>query len=74
MFFFLGQFPLQDVIDESDGCGGKFNTIIVSPEFEGKSILQRHRLVNAALADELKTIHAFSQKTFTPQQWVEVNK
>lgn len=57
------------VVDESDGCGGKFNATIVSPEFEGKSLLQRHRLVNSALSEELKTIHAFSQKTFTPQQW-----
>ncbi|XP_055303016.1 bolA-like protein 2 [Sitodiplosis mosellana] len=59
------------VVDESDGCGGKFNVIIVSPEFEGKSILQRHRLVNSAIAEELKTIHAFSQKTFTPEQWAK---
>lgn len=62
---------LQQVIDESDGCGGKFNVIIVSKEFEGKSILQRHRLVNSTLAEELKTIHAFSQKTFTPEQWAK---
>lgn len=27
------------------------------------------RLVNEALAEELKTIHAFSQKTFTKEQW-----
>lgn len=69
MVFFL--FSLQEVVDESDGCGGKFNAIIVSPEFEGKSLLQRHRLVNGAIAEELKTIHAFSQKTFTPQQWAD---
>lgn len=61
----------QAVVDESDGCGGKFNAIIVSPQFEGKSLIQRHRLVNSALVEELKTIHAFSQKTFTPQQWSE---
>lgn len=61
----------QQVVDESDGCGGKFSVIIVSPEFEGKSILQRHRLVNSTLAEELKTIHAFSQKTFTPEQWAK---
>ena len=36
---------------------------------KGKALLARHRLVNAALAEELKTIHAFSQKTFTPEQW-----
>ncbi|KAJ6649841.1 putative dolichyl pyrophosphate Man9GlcNAc2 alpha-1,3-glucosyltransferase [Pseudolycoriella hygida] len=60
-----------EVVDESDGCGGKFSTIIVSEQFTGKSLLQRHRLVNAALSEELKTIHAFSQKTFTPEQWAQ---
>lgn len=60
---------MQEVVDESDGCGGKFNAVIVSEQFAGKSLLQRHRLVNTALQEELKTIHAFSQKTFTPEQW-----
>ena len=35
----------------------------------GKGLLARHRLVNAALEEELKAIHAFSQKTLTPEQW-----
>lgn len=60
-----------EVVDQSDGCGGKFAAVIVSEQFAGKSLLQRHRLVNTALADELKDIHAFSQKTFTPDQWRE---
>lgn len=58
-----------EVTDESDGCGGKFSAVIVSSQFQGKALLQRHRLVNAALTEELKTIHAFSQKTYTPEQW-----
>lgn len=58
-----------EVIDQSDGCGAKFSVVIVSDAFEGKPLLQRHRLVNAILEDELKTIHAFSQKTLTPDQW-----
>ena len=58
-----------EVVDQSDGCGGKFEAVIVSNQFEGKPLLARHRLVNTALAEELKTIHAFSQKTFTPEQW-----
>ena len=64
---------MQEVIDESDGCGGKFSAVIVSPQFQGKALLARHRLVNAALAEELKTIHAFSQKTFTPEQFAAEN-
>lgn len=63
-----------DVVDESDGCGGKFSCVIVSEKFKGKPLLQRHRLVNSVLQEELKSIHAFSQKTFTPEQWAEQNK
>lgn len=29
--------------DISDGCGAKFNAVIVSPKFEGKALLERHR-------------------------------
>lgn len=58
-----------EVVDQSDGCGGKFEAVIVAAQFEGRGLLARHRLVNTALAQELKTIHAFSQKTFTPEQW-----
>ncbi|XP_046979325.1 bolA-like protein 2 [Schistocerca americana] len=60
-----------EVHDESDGCGAKFSVLIVSDKFEGKPLLQRHRLVNSVLEEELKTIHAFSQKTLTTKQWQE---
>ncbi|RLU17233.1 hypothetical protein DMN91_011302, partial [Ooceraea biroi] len=58
-----------EVVDQSDGCGAKFSVIVVSDMFHGKPLLQRHRLVNTILEEELKTIHAFSQKTLTPEQW-----
>lgn len=60
-----------EVIDESDGCGAKFSCIIVSDKFEGIPLIGRHRFVNNILQEELKTIHAFSQKTYTPKQWEE---
>uniref|UniRef100_A0ABD2W2L6 BolA-like protein 2 n=1 Tax=Trichogramma kaykai TaxID=54128 RepID=A0ABD2W2L6_9HYME len=60
---------LQTVEDQSDGCGGKFSVLVVSEKFAGKTLLQRHRLVNGILEEELKDIHAFSQKTLTPEQW-----
>lgn len=31
------------VIDISGGCGASFEVIIVSPSFEGKTTLKRHR-------------------------------
>ncbi|XP_042215550.1 bolA-like protein 2 isoform X4 [Homarus americanus] len=62
------------VEDQSDGCGAKFSVVVVSPKFTGKPLLQRHRLVNGVLQEELKTIHAFSMKTLTPEQWEEQQK
>lgn len=37
---------LQEVIDQSDGCGAKFSVVIVSDVFDGKPLLQRHRYNN----------------------------
>ena len=59
------------VTDLSDGCGGKFDVIVVSPKFEGKPLLARQRMVNAILEEEMKTIHALTQKTLTPEQWAK---
>ncbi|XP_008822148.1 bolA-like protein 2 [Nannospalax galili] len=50
-------------------CATSFRVLVVSAKFEGKPLLQRHRLVNACLAEELPHIHAFEQKTLTPEQW-----
>ncbi|GAB6028673.1 hypothetical protein CHUAL_004499 [Chamberlinius hualienensis] len=58
-----------EVEDFSDGCGAKFNVLIVSSKFEGKSLLDRQRMVNAVLEEEMKTIHALTQKTYTTEQW-----
>ncbi|KAH8404109.1 hypothetical protein KR215_009831 [Drosophila sulfurigaster] len=63
-----------EVTDDSDGCGAKFSVIIVSKEFVGQSLLKKHRLVNQSLAEELKSIHAFSQKTYTPEEWEKVQQ
>jgi len=44
-----------------------FRVVIVSPQFAGKSRLERHRLVNATLAGELAgTVHALALKTYAP--------
>ncbi|KAL5752013.1 hypothetical protein ACOSP7_022188 [Xanthoceras sorbifolium] len=59
-----------EVIDTSGGCGASFVVEIVSEQFEGKRLLERHRIVNAALEEELKQIHALSiRKAITPEQW-----
>ncbi|XP_021274572.1 protein BOLA2 [Herrania umbratica] len=59
-----------EVIDTSGGCGASFAIEIVSEQFEGKRLLERHRIVNGALEDEMKQIHALSiKKALTPEQW-----
>ena len=52
-----------EVNDTSNGCGTKFEVIIVSDMFENKSLLQRHRLVHDVLKLEIANMHAFSQVT-----------
>ncbi|GKV25264.1 hypothetical protein SLEP1_g34726 [Rubroshorea leprosula] len=59
-----------EVIDTSGGCGASFAIEIVSEQFEGKRLLERHRMVNGALQEEMKQIHALSiKKALTPEQW-----
>jgi acid stress-induced BolA-like protein IbaG/YrbA len=55
---------------EVAGDGSHFEAIIVSPEFRGKSRVQRHQLVYSALGGRMSgEIHALSMKTFTPEDW-----
>lgn len=43
------------------GTQDHWEAVIVSAAFEGKSLIERHRLVNRALAEELKgPIHALT--------------
>ena len=47
-----------------------FKVVIVSAQFSGTPLLQRHRAVNDALADELAgPVHALSIVAKTPEQW-----
>jgi len=46
-----------------------WDAIVVSAAFEGKTPIERHRLVFDALAEEMKgPIHALTLKTLTPAQ------
>jgi acid stress-induced BolA-like protein IbaG/YrbA len=52
-----------------DGDGRHFEAVIVSREFEGKGMLQRHKQVYQVLGDRMEKIHALSMRTLTPEQW-----
>lgn len=60
-----------DFIEVKGDDGVHFEAIIVSPDFEGLSMLKQHKLVYATLGDRLQTeeIHALALKTYTPAQW-----
>lgn len=65
-----------EVINESykhsvpPGSESHFKVVIVSPQFEKKSLVQRHQLVNLLLADELKNgVHALSIQAYTADEW-----
>ena len=66
----------QKVVDQSGGCGSAFEiTKVVSSSFEAKAPLARHRLVNAALREELASLHALSiKRCLTPQEEDEGKK
>jgi BolA family transcriptional regulator, general stress-responsive regulator len=68
-----------DVVDEShlhEGHAGHrpggethFRLYIVSPAFEGKSRIERHRMINAALETELKgSVHALAISAKAPAE------
>ena len=67
-----------DIIDESAkhaghagaaSGGGHFIVNIVSPAFENKTLIQRHRLVYDAVDDIMHSeIHALSIQARTPQE------
>ncbi|HRX62253.1 MAG TPA: BolA/IbaG family iron-sulfur metabolism protein [Candidatus Competibacter sp.] len=51
--------------------GVHFEAVVLSEDFAGKSLVQQHRLVYAALGGrmEREEIHALSLKTYTPDTW-----
>ncbi len=67
-----------DVMNESHmhnvppGSESHFKLVIVSTEFDGKRLVGRHQMINAALRDELQgPVHALSMETLTPAEWEE---
>jgi BolA family transcriptional regulator, general stress-responsive regulator len=70
-----------DVINESElhaghrgspGTGeSHFRLLIVAEAFAGKSRVERHRMVNAALADEVgKRVHALALNAYAPGETI----
>ena len=53
-----------------EGSETHFRVLLVSTQFEGKPLVQRHRAVNSTLSDELRVqVHALALHTMTPEEW-----
>lgn len=62
-------------VDDLTGTSDHYKVTLVSDIFVGKSLVQRHQLVNQALAKPLEgPIHALSIETYTEDQWTTKNK
>jgi acid stress-induced BolA-like protein IbaG/YrbA len=55
-----------------EGDGRHWYATLVSAEFEGKRLIQRHQRVYATLGEKIKTdeVHALSMKTYSPAEWL----
>jgi stress-induced morphogen len=53
------------------GGGDHWQVVIVSSAFEGKGLIEQHRMVNDALKEPLsdQRIHALALRTYSPSQW-----
>jgi len=49
--------------------GGHYAVTVVSPQFSGRSPVERHRMIYAALGDAMRSqIHALSIRAFSPEE------
>lgn len=50
------------------GCGSMYEIEIDSELFQGKRLLQQHRMVNEALGDEMKALHGLTIRIGSPNR------
>lgn len=53
--------------------GGHYRLVLVSNQFDGKTLLERHRLVYEALEPLKAQVHALAMNVMTPQEWKTKN-
>ena len=56
------------------GDGRHFDAIVVSQDFQDKKLIDRHRMIYAALGDAMREqVHALSMKLYTLIEWEKVH-
>jgi acid stress-induced BolA-like protein IbaG/YrbA len=70
----LGLPDAQVQVQDLTGGGDHYQVVVVSSQFEGKGLVQRHQLVYRTLQQAMSSeaIHALSMKTYTPDDWQSV--
>ena len=65
-----GALPEAQVIVASDD-DTHFTAVVISPDFEGLSLVKQHQLVMGALKTDFDSerLHALQLRTFTPAKW-----
>ena len=62
-------------IEDLTGTKDHYRAIVVSSSFEGKSRVEQHQAVYAALGELMKgPVHALSLATYTPERWATADK
>ena len=58
-------------VSEFSGGSDHYSVIVISDDFESKTLLTRHRMVMELFKDEVESeeVHALSIKAFTKKQW-----
>ena len=58
------------------GDGSHFQAQVVSPEFEGKSLVQKQKMVYATVNERITSgeLHALTIKAYTPEEWARASK
>lgn len=66
---------LKDSQAHVEGDGTHFVAVVVSPEFVGKSRLQKQQMVYDTVRQQLLdgSLHALSIKAFTPDEWEAID-
>lgn len=60
------------VVTDLTGTKDHWEALIVSGAFSGKSRIQQHQMVYAALGELMAgPVHALALKTYTPESWTE---
>lgn len=53
------------------GSQSHFKAVIVSEQFNGHRLVDRHRFVYKILIEHLKTLHALALNCYTPDEWAQ---